>query len=264
MTPRKASCAGCRGVVAKDGAYMKCTQCKQIFDLFCANFSPEKFATFSVEFKRSWICVECCSRLHKGENSQTPVRTHQILDQSMSSPTENVNMLRGGTLFTQGPKQNPTSNYVLNEMKETVILELRKMQANFEEQLIEEIYRLLAEQFLGLKNEFLEKINMMTSKIEQLEVTLMTKADTYKDAITKNLPLNPTTIKVVTKTKTQSQTKAKPVVQIEKPSNSLAASVPDADRTIQKSRTTSTPAASNPNTDNLDKGGWVEVRRRRS
>ncbi|CAG5059051.1 unnamed protein product [Parnassius apollo] len=66
---------------------------------------------------------------------------------------------------------------------------------------------------------------MVTTKIQQLEVTLMTKADTYKDAITKNLSLNTTSIKAGHKTKTQSQIKAKPVVQNEKPSTSLADSV---------------------------------------
>ncbi|CAG4942428.1 unnamed protein product [Parnassius apollo] len=101
-------------------------------------------------------------------------------------------MLRGGTRFKQSPNQNLTSNYVLNEIKETVVLELRKTQANFEEQLIEKINKLLAEQFLALKNEFLEKIDTVTTKIQQLEVTLMTKAATYKDAITKNLSLNTT------------------------------------------------------------------------
>ncbi|CAG4974629.1 unnamed protein product [Parnassius apollo] len=167
-------------------------------------------------------------------------------------------MLRGGTRFKQSPNQNLTSNYVLNEIKETVVLELRKTQANFEEQLIEKINKLLAEQFLALKNEFLEKINMVTTKIQQLEVTLMTKADTYKDAITKNLSLNTISIKAGHKTKTQSQMKAKPVVQNEKPSTSLADSVPDADRTMQKSRSISALAVGDPDSDNLDKDGWVE------
>ncbi|CAG4989875.1 unnamed protein product [Parnassius apollo] len=167
-------------------------------------------------------------------------------------------MLRGGTRFKQSPKQNLTSSYVLNEIKETVVLELRKTQANFEEQLTEKINKLLAEQFLALKNEFLEKINMVTTKIQQLEVTLMTKADTYKDAITKNLSLNTTSIKAGHKTKTQSQMKAKSVVQNEKPSTSLADSVPDADRTMQKSRSKSTPAVGDPDSDNLHKGGWME------
>ncbi|CAG5035102.1 unnamed protein product [Parnassius apollo] len=92
---------------------------------------------------------------------------------------------------------------------------------------------------------------MVTTEIQQLEVTLMTKADTYKDAITKNLTLNTTTIKAGSKTKTQSQMKAKPVVQ--KPSTSLADSVPDADRTMQKSLSISTHAASDPDSITLIK-----------
>ncbi|CAG4939821.1 unnamed protein product [Parnassius apollo] len=105
---------------------------------------------------------------------------------------------------------------------------------------------------------------MVTTKIQQLEVTLMTKADAYSDAITKNLGLNITSIKAGHKTKTQSQMKAKPVVQNELPSTSLAYSVPDADRTMQKPRFISTPAVGDPDSDNLDKDRWVEVRRRRS
>ncbi|CAH0400840.1 unnamed protein product [Chilo suppressalis] len=45
-------CAGCHSIV--DGAkFMTCIKCKQIFDILCANYSENIYASLSLEFKKS-------------------------------------------------------------------------------------------------------------------------------------------------------------------------------------------------------------------
>lgn len=92
---RQVNCAGCRGVITEDSAFMRCAKCKQYFDIICANFSEDTFSTLSSDFKRTWICFECRSALPKYDNSNTPVRqqlSHNkgtgsgCLDVSMHSP----------------------------------------------------------------------------------------------------------------------------------------------------------------------------------
>ncbi|XP_060810239.1 uncharacterized protein LOC132904330 [Amyelois transitella] len=61
-------------VAISDNEFMECNKCERPFDILCANFTSVSFTTLSREFKNSWICIECRSKLPKGDNSHTPVR----------------------------------------------------------------------------------------------------------------------------------------------------------------------------------------------
>lgn len=61
---------------------MSCHNCKQKYDLMCANLSPKRFKKMSQDGKSTWKCLECKSKLPKVDNTNTPVRAaHQSTDE---------------------------------------------------------------------------------------------------------------------------------------------------------------------------------------
>ncbi|KAL4707843.1 hypothetical protein ACJJTC_001789 [Scirpophaga incertulas] len=174
MSPRKVPCAGCKAIVSEEDAYMRCKKCKQIYDIFCANMNKDMFDKSSDELKKSWVCVECRSKIPKGDNSHTPVRQQHIQAQGTSSDNPDISMHSPAyvTLRTGARKvcdQNVTNKNILQDMKETVIEELKKIQVDFEEQLVCKINNLIAEQFFSFKTEIFDKLTLITSKVVLLE-----------------------------------------------------------------------------------------------
>lgn len=69
----KITCFGCKSsIVNKE--IMVCQDCKNKYDLPCANLSPKRFKKLNQDAKSKWRCVECKSRLPKKDNTNTPVR----------------------------------------------------------------------------------------------------------------------------------------------------------------------------------------------
>ncbi|KAL4702548.1 hypothetical protein ACJJTC_007157 [Scirpophaga incertulas] len=147
MSPRKVPCAGCKAIVSEDGAYMRCKKCKQIYDIFCANINKDMFDKSSDELKISWVCVECRSKIPKGDNSHTPVRQQHIQAQGTSSDNPDISM------------HSPAY----------VTLRTGARKVDFEEQLVCKINNLIAEQFLSFKTEIVDKLTLITSKVVLLE-----------------------------------------------------------------------------------------------
>lgn len=53
---------------------MSCHNCKQNYDLACANLSPKRYKKMSPDGRLNWKCLECRSKEPKADNSNTPVR----------------------------------------------------------------------------------------------------------------------------------------------------------------------------------------------
>ena len=67
-------CAGCSKVVP-DRQFLVCSNCKDAYDLFCANISETRFyGTMGDERKRTWVCPRCKSNQPKRNNTNTPIR----------------------------------------------------------------------------------------------------------------------------------------------------------------------------------------------
>lgn len=271
MSPRKAPCAGCRKLVSEDGPFMKCARCKQIYDIFCANIDADMFGKLSVEFRGSWMCTECRCKLPKSDNSHTPVHQHQkqgmhttndylnnTTDISVHSP-DNVTMRTGARM---AHRQN-TEHVNIDDMKNSVIEELKKMQVDFETQLTSKINNLIVEQFLTFKAEFLDKINFLTCKILDLE-------NQYKlssDKATEHAPTNEKSTIITPENKVpkrKSQPNPRPPAAKAKAKTGGISSGFTLKSNVQEAPLTSVPASSNIDCDETDKESWEEVKRRRS
>ncbi|KAL4718650.1 hypothetical protein ACJJTC_012977 [Scirpophaga incertulas] len=276
MTPRKVPCAGCKAQVSENGAYMRCKRC-MIYDIFCANVNGEMYDKLSDEHKKSWMCVECRSKIPKSGNSQTPVR--QQLNQELSTPNvlPDISMHSPDTpgpdyvtLRTGARKdcyQNLTHKSVLDDMKESVVLELKKMQADFQTQLLNRINSLLTEQFLSFKKEICDKLVVLTNKAVQLEEQL-------KFTVDDNRPTEPT--KTKGNVNNASQTPENKVAEHKphpKPKSTVAnkkfeippvalSHVPG--KKVQEELPSTRPAESNLGDESTINGTWEKVRRRRS
>lgn len=267
--PRKAACAGCRAMVSEDGPYMKCAKCKQIYDIICANIDAVTFGTLSVEFRKSWVCVECRSKLPKSDNSHTPVRQHHIQDMRATNihPDNRIDSPDNVTLRTtarmahsQNTEQKDTR--ILQDMKDSVLYELKKMQVDFETQLTSKINNLIVEQFLAFKSEFLDKINILTRKILDIEKHYKYSKDNIPEPLltSKNPRTTTSETKVVPKRKPQENS-----MHVETRATSGGTSPPLTPKVIlQKTPPTSDPASCKPKCDDTDSGSWEEVKRKRS
>lgn len=150
---------------------MKCAKCKQYFDLLCANFNEDAFSTMSTEFKMSWICIECLSKIPKQGNLNTPVRQQlghentsasHCLDVSMHTPENNITFRRPGlAASTQDADVSSTMTSMLHEIKE--------MQEELELRLVAKIRILFSEQFNNFNLSISKKIFDLTTKVENLD-----------------------------------------------------------------------------------------------
>ncbi|KAL4715564.1 hypothetical protein ACJJTC_009190 [Scirpophaga incertulas] len=251
MSPRKVPCAGCKAIVSEDGAYMRCKKCKQIYDVFCANIDKDMFDKSSDELKKSWVCVECRSKIPKGDNSHIPVRQQHIQGQGTSSDNPDISMHSPAyvTLRTGARKvcdQNVTNKNILQDMKETVIEELKKIQVDFEEQLVCKISNLIAEQFLSFKTEIFDKLTLITSKVVLLEEQSKLKIDNDR-------PSEPVQNKKNTK-----------VGSSKRKSDSPAVTLTHAPKKPEGDLPTAGPSVANLSDESTDRDAWEEVRRKRS
>lgn len=265
MSPRKATCAGCPAIVSEDGPFMRCSRCKNIFDIFCANFDANTFSTLSLEFKKTWMCVECLSKLPRGDNSHTPVRQHHALEiktktkdrsnVTIGSP-DNVTMR---TAARQAQVSSPgTGQSGLRDFKDTVIQELKNLQLDFELQLTSKINDLIVGEFQSFKAEIFGKIDALTSKVLQLEEQYKTEAGKANNntSITTGQSTTTSTTKKNKAPKQKGQAQSKPIGGIITSSNIPAQN--------NNKTTEELLPSSNPNSENVTKGDWEEVRPRRA
>lgn len=70
-------CAGCHNEIL-DRRFLKCSKCNKDYDLECANVPEKRFYnTMTIDQKNSWKCPLCRSSEPKGDNTNTPIRSHQ-------------------------------------------------------------------------------------------------------------------------------------------------------------------------------------------
>lgn len=86
------SCAGCRQKI-NSKLFLKCYECKDNYDLECANV-PEKrfFNTMTKEHKSCWKCPLCRAKKPKTDNNNTPVRQYHQTDPSSSSSSSSLQL----------------------------------------------------------------------------------------------------------------------------------------------------------------------------
>lgn len=195
MAPSGVNCAGCRAVITEGIPFMRCVKCKQFFDLLCSNFTAQTFAALSPELKSTWICVECRSRIPRGDNSHTPVRQpvmHNMsigsecpADISMSSP-DNVTV-RTGSRYARAASRNEQTSSSLDEMRVSIVQDLKDMQDNFEKRLSIKLGNLLCDQFNTFKSELFNLVTGLTGRITELEKKIETMTNSSNSTVNKNI-----------------------------------------------------------------------------
>lgn len=157
---------------------MACSKCKQTFDILCANYTEDKYAAFSPEFKMSWICLDCRSKIPKGDNSHTPVRQQYIQDMSIASDSADVSLcsqdnvtVRTGTRYGQSTDKNDNMSDMLRTLQVSIMKELKEIQDDFDARLTKKISKLFSEHFHSFKTDVLERVNDLSKRMDDLERT---------------------------------------------------------------------------------------------
>lgn len=104
MASKTKTCAGCLKIIGSNN-FLKCSNCNSFYDSTCANFTEKRFVSFfsasttkGKENRRNWACPGCMSKKPKGDNSNTPLRSHNdgpdspqpaSGDSRCSSPSDN-------------------------------------------------------------------------------------------------------------------------------------------------------------------------------
>lgn len=83
------SCSKCQSIIA-DRQYLSCADCKNIFDLYCANKSEKLYYLMDLERKASWKCSDCIHGHHSSKNPHPSTRDQD----AYVSDQENVTFRR--------------------------------------------------------------------------------------------------------------------------------------------------------------------------
>lgn len=246
---------------------MKCSSCKQIFDIFCANIDANSFSTLTVEFKKTWLCVECRSKLPRGDNSHTPVRHQHVQEMRLKNndPTNvSTDSLDNVTMRTSARRAQASSlvsgQSDLRDLKDSVIQELKNLQLDFESKLTNKINDLIVEQFQSFKAVIFEKIDALTCKVLQLEEQYKKNADQANYTCNTGKPSTTGSTKKINKVSRKSQANCQSIGMV-----TTSSDIPTT--AAQKKQTTLPEVlnpSSNPSSENVDEDTWQEVRPRRA
>lgn len=96
-------CAGC-SLELLTSEQLKCSTCSLIYHFDCINtLSKKKFKDISPDYKTNWVCPTCRSKLPKGDNSNTPIRSTACTTYD-DSPPSNVTLRRTNAASMQSPE----------------------------------------------------------------------------------------------------------------------------------------------------------------
>lgn len=69
------TCAGCLSAIMEGRQFLRCSLCKAVYDLQCANISEKHFSdSMTKEIRDVWKCQLCVCCQPRKDNSNTPVR----------------------------------------------------------------------------------------------------------------------------------------------------------------------------------------------
>lgn len=112
----KLTCVGCKSPIPNKD-FISCFECKQKYDLICANLSPKRFKKMSQEVKVKWVCLECKSRKPKLDNTNTPVRVVQ--QSQLSRPVADTEVMLDDCLTNVTVRKQRIDDYITeNRLKE--------------------------------------------------------------------------------------------------------------------------------------------------
>lgn len=171
-------CAGCHNTI--DGElFLTCIKCESIYDLECANVSPTKFSLMDTSHKISCYCPECCSKLPKLDNSNTPVRPSQCSGtKELSSFDEYSNVTPRKTSTKTSTIPQESANFVT----ETKLREILKQEISIA--LKSTVKQHIVTEFKTINekiDDFKSSLQFMNNKFEEMKARFEGEAVTITE-----------------------------------------------------------------------------------
>lgn len=90
-----ALCSGCKQTIKDKRRFLICSLCKEYYDLDCANVTENRFHNIMTgDHKNKWKCQACICKMPKQNNSNTPVRTHQLINSEYDNDQSDLNITK--------------------------------------------------------------------------------------------------------------------------------------------------------------------------
>ncbi|KAG6462125.1 hypothetical protein O3G_MSEX013066 [Manduca sexta] len=77
------SCGGCKSNLKYDNC-MGCSQCRDTYCLHCLYITESHFISLSQDYKRQWFCPKCQCSKPKKDNSCTPIKSHENVNDNQT------------------------------------------------------------------------------------------------------------------------------------------------------------------------------------
>lgn len=146
---------------------MECSndKCRREYDLKCLKIKLDAFKTFTLAYKKKWVCPECVCLNPKRGNIDTPVRADTTRLHITTTP-DNVNTKRGS--------QAQSSPTILRDVDSVLLDELRQFRVDIIARLDYQAnaITLMQDQFAQTKNDLDRLVNMMRVIEEKVNLNL--------------------------------------------------------------------------------------------
>ncbi|KAL4710485.1 hypothetical protein ACJJTC_008887 [Scirpophaga incertulas] len=139
MKGNKGACNKCHQRIS-DRKYLSCADCKQLYDLFCANVSEHRFYnTLTGEHRDAWKCALCMSKqpkMAKTNITNTPVRSANSVTVQRGGAIQNES-LDMSVVSEQSDTCDDTTHNMTIELSEfqLFVLEMRSFRDEIREEL---------------------------------------------------------------------------------------------------------------------------------
>ncbi|KAJ8710061.1 hypothetical protein PYW07_009427 [Mythimna separata] len=111
-------CGACSSTIT-DNFFMECSneKCMTAYDLQCLKINRDAFKTFTLAYKKKWVCPECVCLNPKRGNIDTPVRGDSARLHTTITP-DNVNSQRGTRVQFSPTTSSDVDSVLLDELKQ--------------------------------------------------------------------------------------------------------------------------------------------------
>lgn len=195
------TCSGCLQALPKN-EFLQCSNCKNNYDLECANVSSQRFYnTLTSEHRKKWECQLCICKKPKTDNKNTPIRAHASTDEQPNITLRNkrqIGCIHDDTTNSDTDSSvlgdtlnNESQNGKLNESEPKLQITLSQLENLLEKKLYNNNQALLHELKNSILTEFTKTVADLKLELKQNTECLLTEQKTIKENVEKlNLKIN--------------------------------------------------------------------------
>lgn len=159
-------CGACSSTIT-DNFFMECSneKCMKGYDLNCLKINLDAFKTFTLAYKKKWVCPECVCLNPKRGNVNTPVRGDATRLHTTTTP-DNVNTQRGSRVQFSPTISRDIDSLLLDELRQFRLEVMVRLdsQAN--------AITLMQDQYMQTKNDLDKLVKIMTVIEEKINLQL--------------------------------------------------------------------------------------------